>query len=244
MTRTVHGWSVVLALLVAVPAWAQSDDEEELSGGESAAETEKGAPATRTLAERVPAVTRRAFRKAGRVEFFPALGLSLNDPFYNHYITSAGFTYHIMESLAVSASGDFYASQGTALQVTTLIGVPPSRPDYDGPAFGGRLELVWAPLYGKLSLFAEKVLHFDTYLSVGGGIIGPKRGDPAVAGTFAIGQHYFLNPWMAVRLDLRDQVYSLARNPEVSGDKKVQNLLSFTVGMCFYVPSELERETL
>ena len=42
----------------------------------------------------------------------------------------------------------------------------PPTPDYNRPSYAARLDVSWAPLYGKLSLMAETVLHFDTYVTL------------------------------------------------------------------------------
>ncbi|MEL6545230.1 MAG: outer membrane beta-barrel domain-containing protein [Myxococcota bacterium] len=196
-----------------------------------------------TLADRIPSVTRRTFRKAGRLQIAPTLGLSLNDPFYDHIMLGAGLHYHIGESLAVGASG-YYS---LALESTIGVGGGTGEfsTEFDRAAYGGFLELSWAPFYGKLSLLAESVLHFDTFITVGGGVVGLDQGDPAIAGTVAIGQHYFMNDWLALRIELRDQIFSMARTAEVDpDDTSLQNLVTFTIGLAFYVPGEFEREEL
>ena len=74
-------------------------------------------PARKTLAERIPAVTGRVFAKSGRLELAPALGVALNDPFYDHVILSGGAAYHVLEWLWIGLSGDFYLSPESAIVV-------------------------------------------------------------------------------------------------------------------------------
>lgn len=196
-----------------------------------------------TLADRIPSVTRRTFRKEGRLQVAPTLGLSLNDPFYDHILVGAGLHYHVLESLAVGASG--YYSVALENSIGVAGGVGEFTTEFDRAAYAGFLEVSWAPFYGKLSLLAESVLHFDTFISVGGGVVGLNQGDPAIAGTVAIGQHYFVNDWLALRIELRDQIFTMARTPDVDpNDESLQNLLTFTMGLAFYVPGEFEREQL
>ena len=51
------------------------------------------------------------------------------------------------------------------------------------------LDVDWAPLYGKMNFFGEKVLHFDTFVSAGPDAI--QYHDPSAAGAaaFTFGGH-------------------------------------------------------
>ncbi|MBI3178249.1 MAG: hypothetical protein HYZ27_01225, partial [Deltaproteobacteria bacterium] len=159
MTRILAASMWVATWLVAWPARAQEESEAEAAEAEDVRRT--GEEKAKTLAERVPAVTRRVFGKSGRLEVTPAFGLSLNDPFFDHYLLSGTLAFHVLESLWVGAAGDFYLSSENEPPV---VGGGAGSPEYNRPAFGGRLGVGWAPFYGKLSLFAGTVLHFDTYL--------------------------------------------------------------------------------
>ena len=56
------------------------------------------------------------------------------------------------------------------------------------------LDLTWAPFYGKISILGEGIMHFDTYITAGGGVFGTdgageggpaagdRCGDPAARG--------------------------------------------------------------
>jgi len=205
---------------------------------ESGKVTQAAAPA-RTLAERIPSVTRRVFVKQGRVELFPSVGLTLNDPFFDHVVGTLGLSFHVLESLSVGVAGDYYGS----LRAQVPVFGSTQKPGLNRPVYAGRLELTWAPLYGKLSLLAESVLHFDFFLVGGAGMIATKRGDPTVAAVVGIGQHYFVADWLALRIELRDQFFRMSRGDAMPA-RTMQNLLSAMFGFCLYLPSEFEREAL
>lgn len=194
----------------------------------------------KTLAERIPSVTRRLFRKAGRVEMDPMVGISLNDPFYRHVVLSGAVNYHVFEWLWVGASGDFFAPLENEVPVSGAVQV--KQPDYNKPSYAGRLEVGFSPIYGKLSMLAEKVFHFDLYVSGGVGMVGSSKGSTLMAGTAAIGQHFFFNEWFGVRVEFRDQIFRVVRFAGLN--KELQHLFSLTVGACFYVPTTFERESL
>ncbi len=228
-------WLAAFTCLMVVAsrdAHAQADDENLSADAEAEQKAGKSEHHGRTLAERIPSVTRRVFSKKGRVELTPAIGLSLDNPFQDNYIFGGGVAYHINESFAVGVQGEYYASSSAAPDVSG--GGGGADLDFNGPVYAGRLELIWSPIYGKLNLFAEEVFHFDTFISAGAGYIGLDQDGGSVAGTIAIGQHYFLNDWLALRWDLRDQIFSMDVNPAGGPGKHVQNLLTFNLGLAFY----------
>ena len=222
-----------LLCLPAAPAQAQEED----GASAQAKQIQR-----RSLADRIPAVSNRAFAKEGRLEVAPAVGSSLSDPFYRHVTAGGGLTFHVLESLAVGASGEYYLSLKTAPQISG--GGTHRMPSYNRPQYAARLDVTWAPLYGKLSLMAEQVLHFDTYIGIAAGVVGPTKTSPTFATGFTLGQHYVVSEWFALKLELRDQIFQLARNPKQNKDANLQNLLTVTFGMCFYLPTEVERERI
>jgi outer membrane beta-barrel protein len=239
---------VALTLAGAQTAFAQGADEivSDDSGEQDSGGVTQSSEPQRGLADRIPSVTARAFAKQGRLEVFPTVGMSLNDPFFNHVISSVGLSFHVLESLSVGVTGDFFISMKSKVPVFSAgSAAGGTQPDFNRPAYAGRLEVAWAPLYGKLSVLAETVLHLDTYVIVGGGLLAPQKGDPAVAGVVGLGQHFFLNDWFALRIEVRDQFYQMSRSKiEPDKGKSLETLLSASVGLCFYVPPTFERESL
>ncbi len=69
-------------------------------------------------------------------------------------------------------------------------------------------------------------------------MIGTKKSGTAFAFSVALGQRYFVNRWMAVRLEVRDQFFSMARVPDEDPSESLQTLLSFTVGVSFFLPTD------
>lgn len=187
-----------------------------------------------SLADRIPSVTRRLYRKQGNIELYSGLGVSLNDPFYTHVIGSLGVAYHFNESLALGFVGDYYNAQSTALDVAPAVNS--TKVNLRSPRYGGRLEVTWAPIYGKMSVFAEKALHFDTYITVGGGMMSITQNETSNLGSIALGQHYFMTPWLSLRIEVRDQILKIARDPATNSDKKWQNFLTAGVSLCFFLP--------
>jgi outer membrane beta-barrel protein len=94
--------------------------------------------------------------------------------------------------------------------------------------FNSAVGIRWAPLYGKLSLFAEVPIHFQAYLSAGGGIgtvhrqsvvlcTAPGAGGSCASwfeenrttwlATAAIGMRFFTHKSGAIRFEIRDYAF-------------------------------------
>lgn len=224
-----------IGLLAASPSYAQDE------GGEEEVTSDVRSPVRKTLAERIPAVTGRFFLKGGRLEVTPLVGMSMNDPFYQHFTVGASVGFHILEELSVSVAGEWYGSVNTHVVVT---GGGQAVRRYNRPTYAARGDLTWAPIYGKISLMAESVLHFDTYFSASAGVVGPLRTDPEFAWGGALGQHYFLNEWLALRLEVRAQFWEMARQPSRDPTRSLQALVTGMAGVSFFLPTEFEREQI
>jgi outer membrane beta-barrel protein len=243
---------------VASPVFAQTDVPE--PGGTPAAETKdskepredaqegeetKDAAAERreekkkALADRIKAVQRKTFLKKKRVEVFPYFGLDLNDPFFQHFLVGGSVAYHVADSLAIEArGGGVFASleQGAVKLVRVQEGAicEETCPEFK---YHADVDVSWAPLYGKISLLGDTILHFDTYLTAGPGIFGTDAGlAPAV--NIGIGQRYFLTDWLVVRIEVRNYVFIESRD----NISDVQNLMVLGFSVSGFFPTSFEYE--
>lgn len=242
-----------LALAPGRSVWAQSDDG---GGGadegatSSSASEETGAEAKETeqqteddagkrkLSDRIKSVERKAFLKKKRVEIFPQFGLSLNDPFFQHMLLGGAVGFHVADSLsfelrggAVLASIKSSAIRFVRTETDSLLKNPPEL------KYHADLDVLWAPIYGKVALFSEGILHFDTYITAGPGIFGTDAGlAPAV--NFGIGQRYFITDWLVARLEVRDYVFLDSRNDESNMRQNV--VLGFALSGFFPTTFEYE----
>jgi hypothetical protein len=92
----------------------------------------------------------------------------------------------------------------------------------------GSFALSVSPVYGKLNLLAEQVVHFDLYMSIGAAFI---LVNPATAGgVISVGQRYVLSRSVALRLEFSDYIYS-AGTP----DAFMQHQFMFDLGVSFFL---------
>ena len=205
------------------------------------------------LRERVRPVSGHLFLKDKRFELSPSVTFSLKDAFFTKYILGASLTYHATETLAfglragyslptVAGSAQICTFESEAGGSATRGCRRPAFSELDGQAPGqinllGGLDVQWAPIYGKMSLLAEKFLHFDLYVIGGASVVqyrGPAAKEFTVGGNVGVGMRFFVNRSMTVRAEFRDLIYvEKAVNPSTT----LRNQLLFELGMSFFFPN-------
>ncbi|MBI2378298.1 MAG: outer membrane beta-barrel domain-containing protein [Deltaproteobacteria bacterium] len=228
------------ALLTPAAAWAQEDDKEAAEESEESEEAraEKAEDVNKSFEDRIKSVQRKVFLKKSRFEIFPQFGLDLNDPFYQHLLIGAAAGYHVADSLSVEVRGGF-AFAAIKQSVIRLVRVEEGALFQNPPElrFHADGDLLWAPVYGKVSLFGEGILHFDTYLTAGAGVFGTDLG-AAPAINVGIGQRYFITDWLVARIELRDYAFVEDRNSRSS----LQNLMVLGFAVSGFFPTAFEYE--
>ena len=206
----------------------------------------------RKLSDRIQAVERKFFLKRSRFELYPYFGFDINDPFFQHLFVGASLSYHVADSLAIEARGGYVVAaiekdviRFTQQATESLLSGEPKLVMHADAA------LTWSPIYGKFSLFGESIIHFDTYLSGGGGVMLTERreGSKNVSNTnpaanVAIGQRYFINRWLTFRWELRNYTF-LEEVPIANSTESESNLRNTTVigiSLSGFLPTSFEYE--
>jgi outer membrane beta-barrel protein len=248
---------VLLLALLALPAFAQKSSEDE-AGDVSEVDKDASGP----LKDRIRPVSGHLFLMDGRFEVSPGIALSLRDAFWQKVGFGAAFTYHFSESIGLSARAMYNLSLiSGAAQVCSPSGGGCAAPTFtELTTFNGQtanvaygymslltsIDLQWAPLYGKLALFSEKILNFNMY-----GLIGPTflmygpSNTFTVGGNVGIGFRFFLNEWLTVRLELRDVLYNEvgARKDETGNlQNSFRNQLMAEFGFSMFFPTIFREE--
>jgi outer membrane beta-barrel protein len=257
--KTIASWWLLLAL-IAMPAFAQKSEEE--AGDVSEADKDSAGP----LRERIPPVSGQLFLMDGRFEISPGIGLSVRDAFFTKVMFGAALTYHFTETIGVSLRGGYNLSlvsgaaqictpatattgagcrSPTTQELTTRIDSSGTRVPAN-VAFGlntllASLDFQWAPIYGKLSLSAEKVLSFNMY-----GIIGPTlvmygpNNTLTAGGNVGLGFRFFLNKFLTIRVELRDTIYyefGVGMQSDGSPAGSLRNQLMAEFGFSIFLPT-------
>jgi outer membrane beta-barrel protein len=109
-------------------------------------------------------------KKKRRIELMPQVGLTINDPFVRHWAAGAEINYWLTNRMAIGINGTAFFGSRT--------------PQYDRIRFQEGLLLtanktlwqasvdyLYEPFYGKIALFNRLLLHWESYLQIGGGAI-------------------------------------------------------------------------
>ncbi len=247
--------ALALGALCPSPAWA-GEAAAAAKASDAKAEAENESKAARaTLADKIPPVSGNVFYKQGRFEVAPAVGISLGDAFFQKYAFGLMINYHVMETVSVGLHGSYLLNTpGGAVNVCGSEGCrSPQMSDLDSvpgnvSVLAG-LEVAWSPFYGKVNIMAEKVLHFDTSIFIGGDLImygaydpkkqvngvtvGGNAQTPTAGGHIGIGERVVFNDFLALRIELRDYMYA----GKTLLDTEFQNQLMLEIGVSFFLGS-------
>ena len=167
---------------------------------------------------KVEVVQKRLYEKDGRFELTAYGGVIPNDDFIIYAPLGVRGTYHFSE--AFSVQGSFAYALDFDTELTTFLVEEVGLKEADIQEFIRmyyNVNLLWAPIYGKLSLLGLKLTHFDTYLGVGFGAFSNETIDPEnpvknteikPAGNTVLGFRWFITDWFNIHTDYRHYFFS------------------------------------
>lgn len=206
---------------------------------ESAAASKLDEGINLTLQDRIKAVSRKVFLKADRFEVMPAVAVTTNDPFFRTWSIAGRGAYHFNDSFALEIGGayvpPFFVEKLPPLDILRNTG---RLINVDSTLYGlADAGITFSPVYGKIAILSDAIIHFDTFVSGGVGAVfdtGADFAHPTM--DVGVGLRVFLLRWLVVRSDLRDYVYP----QDARGISTLQNLLVFSLGVGFYFPFDFE----
>ena len=183
--------------------------------------------------DRIKSVQQKVFLKKGRFEFGPLVGFGLNDNYVHNFQLGGVLTYHITEQLAVEAGGGYtlHKVKGWIDDIGDVYNMH-IFPDIAYKEYTFNLGGVWSPIYGRLSVLDDFILHLDVYLLAGFSGLGVD-GEFKPGGQVGVGLRLFTTSWMSVRFEYRDMMY---------GDDGFANHMLVFIGLGFWVPFDVAGE--
>lgn len=183
--------------------------------------------------QEVAVIQKRYLPKTGRFELHGGLTTITNDSFYLSGGGEARIAYYFREAHGVEF---LYFKFGTterqittdlrdinAVATTSLI-----RPNsYIG------LDYKWTPMYGKLTLFNQRLVPFDLYFSFGVGGTGTSASSAAPTVHLGTGQLFALSKKTAFRWDFS---WNFFADKGISGTYQSFNNLFLSAGVSFFYP--------
>lgn len=192
--------------------------------------------------DRIKSVQRRAVLKRNRWELSPSFCISVNDAFYQKMGAGAAASYHIADSLGIEIQGIYIVNFQTDM-VNFFQRANEALPKVSQMRYYFMGSLLWSPLYGKLSFFTDDIVPFDAYLIGGMGMVYTETG-AKLASNVGIGLRYFITSWLAVKLEVRDLIYTetLHLDEQHTDYSDIQNQLMVGLSVSFFLPPDFEYE--
>lgn len=200
-----HRALIVVSLLVATPAFAQLEELEN--------------PGT------VSAVQDRAYRMQHELNL--GVGILPLDAFYKGLYAQVGYAYHFTDHFAWQVGRGAYsyaAKTGLREQLERDFGVLPTA--FEEVQYFVGSDLMWKPLYGKLSLLNRWVLHGEVFFMLGATLFRfTNNFRPAV--NLGGGGRLFVSKYASFRLDVTNNVVL----PIGGGATNFLNVMTMTLSL-------------
>lgn len=171
--------------------------------------------------------------KTGRFQFFIGPTFITNDPFFNTFGGVAKAGYFLTESWGVEASyfGLSTSQRDATKKLHDNHNVNTANLAYPKSYTG--LDLVFMPIYGKMTWFNSHIVPFDLYFSGGYGTTTTSTNENAGTIHVAAGQIFAITKGMSFRWDFSWNFYNATG---ITGEKSNFNNLFLTLGMSFFFP--------
>jgi outer membrane beta-barrel protein len=180
-------------------------------------------------------VVPRLFQKALRHELSAYGGWYAGDLADGSPAYGGAYTFHFTEDLGLELSYTRAQQRYELLDAIIerqqgLVGLVESE---DNPVHFVLGHVVWSLAYGKVRWLGGAIGRYDFYVSLGGGAtIEP--GDNGLTGSGGFGMKFYLNQWLALRLDVRDVVHEQKRVQ--LGVETIVHDITATGGLSVFIP--------
>lgn len=156
-------------------------------------------------------VQNRSYTKKGRYFFNVAAGIPINDPYSKGTLQSLSSGYFFSEQLGVELN--YEKAQLTNNEATDqFIKDHGTVPNHNIFSESKSLNLIFVPIYAKMSLLDKKIVYFDMSISLGLGTLDyevvKSTGNNILSATeynIDIAQHFFFSENFAFRIDFKNK---------------------------------------
>lgn len=192
----------------------------------------------------VSIIQKKLMPKSGRFQAFAAAGLTTNTPWFLNTGLKLNFGYHFTENFALELSTLFLSSseREVAKEIRENNNLQPEQFIYTKSYIGA--DLLWTPIYGKITFLNKKIIPYEMYFSGGAGTSNTNSVEKNVP-TFHLGtgQVFTITKSMAFRWDYSLNIFqatALSSNGVIP-EKGSYNDLIFTAGVSFFFPEVKNR---
>lgn len=179
-----------LAVVLSLPAWAQSEAPPAAAADATAADYQR--VDERSPRDGTPLIANKLYPMAGRFEFNGSFDISYANKYTDYVGGHAGVGFHLFDWLAFEGFGGYWVPGYTGIynevqnagksNILASTGADcanptcePQLPDTVMQTWFAGANVQWAPIYGKISAVSEYDLNFQFYGRLGGGVEGIQR---------------------------------------------------------------------
>ena len=202
------------------------------------AAAERAKKARAELIRSIRVIQRRPFLHALRFELQLMGGIGLGDRMHRHAHAAAHGRFHIDEQWSVGLGYAHYFPFESALlgKLTSDFELFPER---SIQRYYAGIDVGFAPIFGKFSAFDSGLVHFDLYLTIGGGVMQTNRSASVLpAGSFGIGWRLIVNKWFTFVVEFKDHIFVENFN---RGSEVVNNVI-LQAGFSLFIPFDYDYE--
>jgi outer membrane beta-barrel protein len=177
----------------------------------------------------ISVVQRQRFLKKKRFELQPQVGITVNDPFVRHVTVGAELNYWLTNRMAIGVTGTAFIGNKTS-RYTNIRFQESVLLTANKTLWQASVNFLYNPFYGKIAVFNRALMHWESYIQVGGGAIQTQVIPRYEAihepfrhltgqGNFAIGARFY-GPrvdWISVNFGVRTWIYQDKLEPTERG---------------------------
>lgn len=190
----------------------------------------------------ISVIQKKYLPKTERFQLFTGLGMTTNSPWFLNLGVKIGLAYHFTESFGLELTGMFLSNseRQVSKEIRENNGLQPEK-FVNTKSYVGA-DLMWAPIYGKLTMLNNRIIPFDMYFSAGAGSSSTNSQEGSVPTMhLATGQIFAINKSMAFRWDYSWTMFQATPFPDGAGaasaaQKNSYNDLILTLGLSFFFP--------
>lgn len=192
----------------------------------------------------VSIIQKKLMPKSGRFQVFAAAGLTTNTPWFLNAGFKLNFGYHFTENLGLEFNTLFLSSseREVAKEIRANNNLQPEQFIYTKSYLGA--DLLWTPIYGKITFLNKKIIPYEMYLSGGAGTSNTNSVEKNVPTLhLGTGQVFTITKSMAFRWDYSLNIFQATAlsNNGIIPEKGSYNDLIFTAGVSFFFPEVKNR---
>ncbi len=195
----------------------------------------------------VSVIQKKYLPKTERFQFYAAGGTTTNSPWFLNLGVKVNVGYFFTESLGVEVGGMFLSNseRDVSKEIREINKLQPEKFVNTKSHVG--VDLVWAPIYGKVTFVNDRIIPFDMYFS--GGIGSSSTNSQEGTNTtyhIGTGQIFALGKSMAFRWDYSWNMYQATPVADSSlatskAESNTYNDLILTAGVSFFFPEVSNR---